>query len=86
MESKFFSCVEKESFILRDLLHNLAKTDPTYNGYYTSVPSVLFSIYNDLLIKETGLSYLNYSESERKYYFNIIEDHKYMLARIKYGI
>ena len=83
MQCKIFTC-DDSPYALRDLVHSLAKKEPNYNGYYTNVPSVMLSIYNELLIKETGLRYDCWEEG--RYYFDIVDQKKFMLTKIKYGI
>ena len=58
----YFSCSEKEAIILRDLVFDIAKKSKDYNGYYTSTPSVIFDINEQILIDNIGLFYSFYNE------------------------
>jgi hypothetical protein len=87
MESNtYFYCTEKEAEFLRDFVFNLAKQVKSYNGYYTSTPSVMLSINDQLLMDNTGLTYSFYNYNERKYIFVVVDEKKLMLFRLKYGI
>jgi hypothetical protein len=80
--SKYFYCNEKQADLLLNDLYNLTKNTP--DAYYTNIPSVMFSTYNHLLISHMGLEY-SFSDG-LMYYFNIMDEKKFMLTKVKHGI
>lgn len=83
MESDIYCCSDEEAKILRDAVYDAAKKYDRCHSYYSNVPSLMLSAYNQVLIDDFGLNYHYY---ELYHNFTIINKKKMMLAKIKYGI
>jgi hypothetical protein len=83
MEFDIYCCSDEEAKILRDAVYDAVKKYDRCDSYYSNVPSVMFSVYSQVLFDDFGLNYHYY---ELYHNFTIINKKKMILAKIKYGI
>lgn len=86
-EIKTYVCNNKEADILKNLIYSLSPDYP--KGSYTSYIPTMFIIYKNVLMDRIGLHFLENEYKagiEARYTFSILDEKKFLLIRLKYGI